>query len=175
MVIEKWLSITMSFPTYTWENTGKETFVFGSTKLVANTEDFKPEELKLQPSHQDLLIDSDHLSDVKPSDITTDPEPEKVLLLLKSDQLVLEFNSLNQLELLSIIEERTEVKKVLMSTKLVWLTISANSSFILNMKESMLLKLKEVSSMTLLKYFYFYLVSSNCCYCSSCQHFSSSR
>ena len=93
--------------------------MFGSTKLVANTEDFKPEELKLQPSRLDLLIDSDHQSDVKPSDITTDPESEKDSLLLKSDQLVSEFNSLNPLESLSITEERIEVKKALMSTKLV--------------------------------------------------------
>ena len=153
---------------YIWENTGKETFVFGSTKQAANTEDSKPEELKLPPSHPDLLTDSDHLLDVKPSDITTDPESEKDSLLLKSDQLVLEFNSPSQLESLSITEERTEVKKASMLTKLVWLTISANSSFILKVKESMLLKLKEVSSMTLLKYFDFDLVSSNSCHCSGC-------
>ena len=80
------------------ENTGKETFVFGSTKQAANTEDSKPEELKLPPSPPDLLIDSDHLSDAKPSDITTDLELERVSLLLKSDLSALEFNSPNLLE-----------------------------------------------------------------------------
>jgi hypothetical protein len=59
------------------ENTGKETFVFGSIKPGANTEDFKPEEPKLPLSHPDLLTDLDLQSGVKPLDITTDQELEK--------------------------------------------------------------------------------------------------
>jgi hypothetical protein len=58
---------------------------------------------------------------------------------------------LSQSESLSTTEERIEVKKVSMPTKLVWLIISASSSFTLKLKKSMLLKRKEVSSTTLLK------------------------
>jgi hypothetical protein len=137
LVVEKWLNITTFSLTFIWENIGKEMFVFGSIKLVANIEDYKPEELKLLPSHPDLSIDLDHQWDAKPSDITTDLESEKDLLLLKSDQLALEFNSPNQLESLSITEEKTEVKRALMSIKLVWVTISAKLSSILKVKESM--------------------------------------
>ncbi len=168
MVIEKWLNITTYSPTYISENTGKEMFVSGSIKQDVNTEDSKPEEWKPMPSHPDLLTGWDLPSDVRPSDITTGPESEKDSPLLKSDQSVLEFNLPSPLESLSITEERTEVKKASMSIKLVWLTISANLFFTLKVKESMLLKLKEVFSTILPKYLYFDVVISNSCHCSSC-------
>jgi hypothetical protein len=93
--------------------------VSGLIKLGANKEDSKPEELKPLPSHPDLSTSSDHLLDAKPSDITTGPELEKDSLLLKSDQSALVFNLLSQSESLSTTEERIEVKKVSMPTKLV--------------------------------------------------------
>ena len=83
MVIEKWLNITTSFLMYICANTGKETSASGSTKPAASTEDFKPEEPKLQQFRLDLLIGLDLQSDAKLSGIITDPESERDLLLLK--------------------------------------------------------------------------------------------
>jgi hypothetical protein len=107
-------------------NTGKETSVYGSTKQAANIEDSKPEEPKQLLFHPDLLIGSDLPSDVRLSDITTDLESEKDLLLLRSGLLDLECSLPNPLESLLITEERIEVKKVLIPTKSVLQTISAN-------------------------------------------------
>jgi hypothetical protein len=142
LVIEKWLNITTSFLTYICASTGKETSASGSTKPVANIEDFRPEELKLQPFHPDLLIGLDLQLDAKLSGIITDPESAKDSPLLKSDLLVSECNSPNPLESLSITEERTEVRRVLKPTNSVLLTISANWFYIPEWKESMLPKPK---------------------------------
>ena len=59
------------------ENTGKETFVSGSTKPAASTEDFKPEEPKLLLYLPDLLIGLGLQSDAKLFDIIIDPESER--------------------------------------------------------------------------------------------------
>ena len=56
------------------ENTGKETFVSGSTKPAASTEGFKPKLLLYLP---DLLIGLGLQSDAKLFDITIDPESER--------------------------------------------------------------------------------------------------
>jgi hypothetical protein len=119
LVIYKWLSITTSSPTSTCENTGRETYASGSTKQVANTEDFKPEEPKLPLSPPDPLIDLDLQSDARLLDITTDPESERDSPLLRSDRLVLESSSPNLLESLLTTEERTEVRKDSKPTKFV--------------------------------------------------------
>jgi len=67
-------------------NTGRETSVYGSTKLAENIEDLRPVELKLLPFLQDLLTVSDLQLDAKLFAIITDLESEKDSLLPKSDQ-----------------------------------------------------------------------------------------
>ena len=67
-------------------NTGRETSVYGSTKLAENIEDSRPVELKLLPFLLDLLTVSDLQLDAKLFAIITDLESEKDSLLPKSDQ-----------------------------------------------------------------------------------------
>ena len=130
------------------ENIGKEMSKFGSIKPEERKEDFKPEEPRLLLKHQDLLINLDHPSDAQLSGIVTDPDLVEDSLLLKSKLQVLEFNSLNPLESQLISEEKIEVKKDSMPTRLDLLTISANLFSTPDMRKNQSQKLRLASSMT---------------------------